>query len=151
MGFYSLQSKLFLPVSLDEAWDFFSSPANLREITPPELDFVTTSEVPDKMYKGSIITYTISPVLGIKIGWMTEITQIEEGRYFIDEQRAGPYKLWHHEHHFREVEGGIEMTDILNYILPFGILGDIAHKLFVKGQVNKIFEYRTKILLKRFQ
>lgn len=102
------------------------------------------------MYAGQIITYRVSPVLGIPLFWMTEITHVREGEYFVDEQRKGPYAMWHHQHFFKPIPGGVEMTDIVNYELPLGILGDIAHLLFVKKQVEGIFEYRVKALEDRF-
>jgi len=136
---------------MDEAWDFFSSPKNLQKITPSQLGFkIISKHHGDKMYAGQIIEYKVSPVLGIPIYWMTEITQVADKKYFIDEQRFGPYSLWHHQHHFREVEGGVEMTDIVHYKLPLGILGDIAHAIFVKKQLKGIFDYRFKIVEEMF-
>ncbi len=148
MGFYKLSTVQKLPISLEEAWDYFSSPFNLQKITPPYMGFQITSEqTPEtKMYQGMIITYKVSPVLGIKLNWMTEITHVEDKKFFVDEQRFGPYALWHHQHHFKEIEGGVEMRDIVNYKLPFGILGDIAHVIFVKAQLKAIFDYRYKKL-----
>ena len=139
-------------MSLDEAWDFFSSPLNLAKITPKEMAFVVTSELqPDeKMYPGMIITYKVSPVAGIKINWMTEITQVEDHQYFIDEQRFGPYKFWHHQHHFKEITGGVEMNDILTYGLPMGVFGNIANSVFVANKLQQIFDYRTKKVTELF-
>lgn len=133
-----------LPISLDQAWDFFSSPLNLAKITPDDMEFIVTSSLqPDtKMYPGMIITYKVSPLFGIKLNWMTEITQVEEGKYFIDEQRFGPFKFWHHQHHFKAIAGGVEMTDILIYGLPMGILGDVAHAIMVGNKVKEIFTFR---------
>ena len=130
-----------LPISLDQAWDFFSSPLNLAKITPDDMEFIVTSSLqPDtKMYPGMIITYKVSPLFGIKLNWMTEITQVEEGKYFIDEQRFGPFKFWHHQHHFKAIAGGVEMTDILTYGLPMGILGDVAHTIMVGNKVKEIY------------
>jgi len=142
---YSLKTVQKIPVSLDKAWDFFSNPANLQTITPPKMGFkVISKHHGDKMYAGQIIEYKVSPVLNIPLYWMTEITQVKDKEYFIDEQRFGPYDLWHHQHHFKEVNGLVEMTDIVHYKLPFWFLGDIAHELFVKKQLNDIFNYRTK-------
>jgi len=146
MGAYQLQSKQILPITLKEAWDFFSSPKNLQTITPDYLGFQITSELADKMYAGQIITYKVKPLFGISLFWMTEITHVEEGKYFVDEQRFGPYAMWHHQHHFKEVEGGVEMTDIVNYRLPLGPLGSIANYLFVRRQLNEIFAYRQRFL-----
>lgn len=135
-----------MPISLAEAWDFFSSPLNLAKITPPHMAFEITSDftAETKMYAGMIITYKVSPLLGIKLDWMTEITQVSEGKYFIDEQRFGPFRFWHHQHHFKAIEGGVEMTDVLTYGLPFGILGKIAQEISVKKQIKAIFDFREK-------
>ena len=142
---YSIKTVQILNSTMEEAWDFFSSPQNLQKITPQTLGFkIISKHHGQKMYPGQIIEYKVSPVLGIPLYWMTEITHVEEKKYFIDEQRFGPYSLWHHQHHFRSVDGGIEMTDIVHYKLPLGILGDIAHSLFVKKQLQNIFDYRYK-------
>lgn len=139
-----------LPVDIHTAWDFFSSPVNLSKITPPEMDFVITSRLPEKMYPGLIITYTVKPILNIKMQWVTEITQVREPYYFIDEQRSGPYKLWHHQHFFTEIENGVKMDDIIHYKIPFGIFGAPAKNIVVENQLKKIFEFRTKTLLALF-
>jgi len=142
---FSLKKVQHLPISLSKAWEFFSSPANLAVITPTELDFqIISSHHGDKMYAGQIIEYTVKPFLGMPLYWMTEITHVEDQKYFIDNQRYGPYSMWHHQHHFKETEGGVEMTDIIHYKLPLGFLGDIANSLFVKNQLDKIFDYRFK-------
>ena len=148
MKFYSIKSVQHLPISLEEAWDFFSSPNNLAKITPADMGFVITSDKKDgeKMYPGQIITYIIKPLLGIPIKWMTEITHVKEGDYFIDEQRFGPYKLWHHKHSFKKTSTGVEMHDEVNYVLPFGFLGTVAHMLFIRKRIEYIFEYRTKFV-----
>jgi len=147
----SLRQEQFLPISINEAWEFFSSPKNLNRVTPKELYFEITSEVPDKMYEGLIIGYKIKPMLNIKVNWCTEITHIKHLEYFIDEQRKGPYKIWHHEHHFKEVEGGIIMTDLLYYDIGKSIFGWIAGKLFVNKKVKEIFEYRYQTLNHYFE
>lgn len=145
MAVYSLKTVQRIPVSLEKAWDFFSSPANLADITPSNLGFhIISKHHGDKMYPGQIIEYTVKPVLGIPLYWMTEITHVQEGRYFVDEQRFGPYSLWHHQHHFKAIEGGVEMTDIVHYKIPLWILGDLAHTLFVRRQLNQIFDFRFK-------
>ena len=112
------------------------------------MNFVITSDRKDgeTMYAGQIITYTLKPLLGIKVKWMTEITHVKEGEYFIDEQRFGPYKLWHHKHSFKRTLTGVEMHDEVNYVLPFGIFGTIAHALFVRKRIQAIFQYRTKVV-----
>ena len=150
MSFYSLKTEQKLPISLQEAWDFFSSPKNLSKITPKHMGFIITNQPSETMFEGQIITYKVSPLLGVKISWMTEITTFKENEYFIDEQRFGPYSLWHHRHHFYEIDGGIKMIDEVNYKLPFGFLGSIAHHLFVRKKLKSIFEYREKVLIEMF-
>lgn len=145
---FRLESSQFLPISISEAWDFFSSPENLKEITPKHMGFDITSRNQENMYSGMLITYVVTPFLGIRMRWCTEITQVVDNKYFIDEQRFGPYNMWHHQHHFKEVEGGIEMTDIVTYGIPFGIIGQWANSLFVKKQLTQIFEYRTEAVYK---
>jgi ligand-binding SRPBCC domain-containing protein len=145
-SFHQLKISQKMPISIDLAWDFFSSPANLAKITPHQMGFIITSDFENgqKMYPGQIITYKVSPMLGIKLNWMTEITHVVENQYFVDEQRFGPYAMWHHQHHFKVISGGVEMTDIVDYVLPFGVLGTIADALFVKKQLKTIFDYRLK-------
>lgn len=150
MSFYSLKTEQNLPISLQEAWDFFSSPKNLSKITPKHMGFIITNQPSETMFEGQIITYKVSPLLGVKINWMTEITTVKENEYFIDEQRFGPYSLWHHRHHFYEIDGGIKMIDEVNYKLPLGFLGSIAHRLFVRKKLKSIFEYREKVLFEMF-
>lgn len=145
MPAYSLKTIQRMPISLDQAWDFFSNPANLQLITPPHMGFSIISEHHgDRMYAGQLIEYTVTPVLGIPLYWMTEITQVKEGVYFIDEQRYGPYSLWHHQHHFKAIDAGVEMTDIVHYKIPLGPLGHLANWLFVGKQLQQIFAYRHK-------
>ncbi len=145
MAAHSIKTVQKIPVSLDKAWDFFSNPANLQAITPDGMGFKTISKHHgDTMYAGQIIEYTVKPVLGIPIYWMTEITQVKDKVYFIDEQRFGPYSLWHHQHHFKAIEGGVEMTDIIHYKNPLGFIGRIANNLFVKKKLDTIFKYRFK-------
>lgn len=145
-----LQRKIVLPVTLTEAWGFFSNPANLALITPPKLNFVISSDVPEKVYAGAIIAYKVHPFLGIPLTWVTEITHVKECEYFVDEQRYGPYRLWHHQHLFKETDSGVEIEDIVDYILPFGPLGLFVHSLFVKRQLDSIFEYRSRVLRERW-
>jgi len=117
------------------------------------MDFQVTAEAPEslgRMYAGQIITYTVKPLFGIPMKWMTEITQVREGEHFIDEQRFGPYRLWHHQHFFKTIPGGVEMVDLVHYKLPLWILGNIAHGLFVRQQLEGIFDYRYAVLEKRF-
>ncbi|WP_214228480.1 SRPBCC family protein [Pedobacter sp. B4-66] len=152
MKSYHLIFKQKLPISIRETWDFFSSPMNLAQITPKEVAFRVTSAPShiDEMYPGMIITYKISPIAGVNLNWMTEITQIRKEKYFIDEQRFGPYKFWHHQHHFKTIEGGTEMTDILTYALPMGILGRIANKIFVADKLQQIFNFRKEKVIELF-
>jgi ligand-binding SRPBCC domain-containing protein len=143
MATFSLKTVQRLPVDISTAWKFFSSPANLKDITPDNLGFeITSKHHGNKMYAGQIIEYTVKPLLGIPLYWMTEITKVKDHEYFIDEQRFGPYSLWHHQHHFKAIEGGVEMTDIVHYRLPLGFLGSIANSLFVEKQLKGIFEFR---------
>ena len=140
---YSLKTVQQIPVSIGAAWDFFSNPANLQKITPDTMGFnIISKHHGDTMYAGQIIEYTVKPLPGIPLYWMTEITQVADKKYFIDEQRFGPYSLWHHQHHFRAVEGGVEMTDIVHYKMPFWFFGDMANVLFVKKQLKTIFDFR---------
>ena len=146
----TLIKEQFLPISLEEAWAFFSNPGNLNEITPPELEFRITSEIPAKAYPGLIITYRIKPMLNIPVTWVTEITHVQEPYYFVDNQIKGPYRTWHHEHHFRAVEGGVMMKDILYYDIGMSVLGWLAGILFVHNKVKAIFDYREEVLEKYF-
>lgn len=145
MAAHSIKTVQKIPISLEKAWDFFSNPANLQEITPSDMGFSIISEHHgQKMYPGQLIEYKVKPLLGIPVYWMTEITQVKPGEYFIDEQRFGPYKLWHHQHHFKQIAGGVEMTDIVHYKNPLGFLGRIGNSLFVKKKLHTIFNYRYK-------
>lgn len=154
MKIYNLQTKQFLPMSLKEAWEFFSSPANLAKITPSEMGFkilhISKGPNGEKMYQGQFIRYKVNVLPFISVHWVTEITHVNEPYFFVDEQRFGPYALWHHQHHFKEVEGGVEMLDEVNYAIPLGLLGRLAHWLFVGKQVRAIFDHRFKILEERF-
>ena len=145
MAAHTIKTVQKIPVSLDEAWAFFSNPANLQAITPEGMGFTIVSKHHgEMMYAGQLIEYTVKPVAGIPLYWMTEITQVKDRAYFIDEQRFGPYSLWHHQHHFREIPGGVEMTDIIHYKNPLGFLGRIANTLFVKNKLKDIFDFRFK-------
>jgi len=151
MKVYSLKQTQLLPCSIEEAWDFFSSPKNLKKITPSYMDFrITSEDVKSGMYKGQVITYKVKPVLGIPLNWMTIITEVVDQQYFVDEQRFGPYKLWHHKHFFEETKDGVLMTDLVHYALPLGFIGRIAHFLFVKKQLKSIFDYRVSAVEKLF-
>jgi ligand-binding SRPBCC domain-containing protein len=150
MKVHQLHQQQILPVSMAEAWDFFSSPANLDAITPPDLGFHITSPLPPKMFEGQIITYRVKIAPLVWVPWVTEIKCVDEGRSFIDEQRFGPYKFWHHRHSFEPVEGGVRMTDLVHYGLPFGVFGSIAHALFVRRKLQWIFGFRKQLLAQRF-
>lgn len=140
----------FLPISLNEAWDFFSAPQNLNEMTPDNMRFEMLTQNITKMYAGQIIQYNITPFPWVKMGWVTEITQVEDNRYFIDEQRFGPYAFWHHQHIFEKKNGGVLMTDILHYRVPLGIVGKLVNALFIQHKVGAIFDHRFKVLENKF-
>lgn len=150
MKIYSLHTKQKLNIDLKTAWEFFSTPKNLQDITPDDLQFQILSDLPEKMYSGLIIEYYVTPMLGIKLNWVTEISHIEEPNYFVDEQRFGPYKFWHHKHIFTEVDGGVLMEDIVHWGLPFGFIGRLFGAWFVKKQLKHIFTFREKMLNDKF-
>jgi ligand-binding SRPBCC domain-containing protein len=152
MKIYNLKRAQFLPISLTEAWDFFSTPKNLSKITPERMGFeILYISGGEKAYAGQIIRYNVSVLPGVKLHWVTEITQVKEPLHFIDEQRFGPYALWHHQHHFKELEGGVEMTDEVNYAIGYGFIGRLAHWLFVGKEVNRIFDHRYQVLERYFK
>jgi ligand-binding SRPBCC domain-containing protein len=147
MKIYTIKRTQFLPITLKEAWAFFSTPRNLSKITPKEMGFeILYVSGGEKMDTGQIIRYFVRILPFIKIHWVTEIKHVSEPNYFVDEQRFGPYALWHHQHHFKEVDGGVEMIDEVNYAIPFGIIGRLTGWLFVQREVNSIFDYRFKVL-----
>ncbi len=146
MKIYRLHKKQNLPISVDRAWDFLSDPKNLKTITPDYMGFHILSGADRAMYAGQIIQYVVTPILGIKTKWVTEITHITNKQYFVDEQRFGPYALWHHKHFIKEIKGGVEMEDIVDYKVPFGFLGQWMHPILVEPKLNEIFNYRTKKL-----
>ena len=151
MPVHTLERIQVFPATLAQAWEFFSSPRNLERITPKALDFQILSDLPPRMYAGMMIRYRVRPLLGIPLTWVTEITHIEEGVRFVDEQRVGPYRMWHHEHHFRELDGGrIEMLDRVTYQLAGGWLSEPVHALVVRSQLAKIFEFRTEAVSRLF-
>ena len=135
---------------MEKAWKFFSDPKNLKDITPDEMNFNITSGADKSIYAGQIIQYKVSPVLGINLKWVTEITHVKKNEYFVDEQRFGPYSLWHHKHFFKKINGGILMEDIVDYKIPYGVIGQFAHVIFVKKKLEKIFNYRHTKLEKLF-
>ncbi len=151
MAIYQYTAEQFLPISVSKAWDFFSSPKNLSKITPPEMDFKILTQLEDKeIYEGMLIDYTVKPMLGIPMHWQTKIINVKSLEVFADTQLKGPYKLWHHTHTFIEKDGGVLMTDVVNYELPFGILGDWVHSLIVRKKIESIFAYRKQVLEKLF-
>ncbi len=151
MAFYQLKKEQKIQATKEEIWDFISSPKNLKTITPDYMGFEITSEgLEEKMYEGMIISYKVSPILGLKMTWVTEITKVKELEYFVDEQRIGPYALWHHQHKLEEKADGILMTDIVTYQPPMGPLGIIANKLFIEKQLKAIFDYRKNAIEERF-
>lgn len=151
MAVYQLQYQQKIPITLEQAWSFFSHPKNLAVMTPDYLNLKFTNQLfREEMYPGQVITYTVRPVLGIPMFWMTEITHVVDKLFFVDEQRFGPYRLWHHQHHFREIPGGVEMTDIIHYKIPGWWLGDIAHKLFIGKQLREIFTFRERKVVELF-
>lgn len=146
MKLYQLHTKQNLPISLDEAWNFLSNPKNLKTITPDYMGFRIISGADRPMFPGQLIQYIVTPVAGIKTKWVTEITHVVDRAFFVDEQRFGPYALWHHKHFIKEIPGGVEMEDIIDYKLPLGILGQLAHPILVKPKLKEIFKYRKQKL-----
>lgn len=147
MGFYQFKKKQEINQPLDVIWDFISSPKNLKKITPEYMGFdITSDNIEDKMYEGMIISYKVKPLLGIKTTWVTEITHVKDKQYFVDEQRVGPYKIWHHQHFLEETSTGTLMTDIVSYQPPMGLLGSIANKIIIRNKLEEIFAFRTQVL-----
>jgi ligand-binding SRPBCC domain-containing protein len=150
MKIYTLHKTQKLPISPEKAWKFLSNPRNLKIITPDYMSFNIVSPIDRPLYTGQIIQYIVTPLLGIKTKWVSEITHIEDKKYFVDEQMYGPYSLWHHKHFIKEIEGGVEMEDIIDYKVPLGILGQIMHPILVKPKLEEIFSYRQKKLIELF-
>ncbi|MGB7784883.1 MAG: SRPBCC family protein [Salinimicrobium sp.] len=150
MKIYTLRTIQKLPVSRQEAWEFLSDPQNLKAITPDYMGFDITGGGDRPMFAGQIIQYIVTPVAGIKTNWVTEITHVREPEYFVDEQRFGPYALWHHKHFLKDIDGGVEMEDIVDYKLPFGFVGRMVHPFLVQPKLKEIFEYRRKKLIEIF-
>lgn len=143
---YQFKTSQKLNISINEAWNFLSSPKNLKDITPEYMRFDIISGDDKKMFPGQIIEYILTPVFNIPFKWVTEITHVKQKKYFVDEQRFGPYSFWHHKHFIKEVEDGVIMEDIVHYKLPLGIIGRLAHRLFVRNKVEEIFSFRRKKL-----
>jgi ligand-binding SRPBCC domain-containing protein len=150
MKIYTLHKKQQLPITLDKAWEFLSNPKNLAIITPDYMSFKIISKIDRPLYTGQIIQYIVTPLLGIKTKWVSEITHIEEKKYFVDEQMYGPYALWHHKHFVKEIEGGVELEDIIDYKVPLGILGQLVHPFLVQPKLEEIFNYRQEKLVALF-
>ncbi|RZJ68273.1 MAG: cell division inhibitor [Flavobacterium sp.] len=150
MKLYQLHAVQNFPVPIQKVWDFISTPNNLAVITPPSMGFKTLSGGDRDMFAGQIIDYTITPLFGLKMNWVTEITHVEDQKYFVDEQRFGPYSFWHHKHFLEEVDGGTKMIDSLHYKVPMGILGQLVHPILVKPKLDEIFEFRRKKLIEIF-
>ena len=150
MKIYKLHKTQKLPIIKAKAWEFLSDPANLKTITPDYMGFDIIDGADRKMYQGQVIQYIVTPVAGIKTKWVTEITHVKDNEFFVDEQRFGPYKLWHHKHFIKEIEGGVEMEDIIHYKLPFGFLGHLVHPFIVKNKLEEIFSYRQQKLEELF-
>ncbi len=147
---FQLSARQMLPISLDEAWKFLSDPANLKEITPDYMGFNIVCGADGEMYPGQLIQYIVTPLLGIKTRWVTEITHVIDRQYFVDEQRFGPYDLWHHKHFLRAVEGGVEMIDTVHYKLLFSPIANLFHDLLIKPRLTEIFTYRENKLEELF-
>ena len=150
MRVYRLHKKQRLPISLEEAWSFLSDPQNLSHLTPKEMNMTIISGADRPMYAGQVIQYSVTPLAGIKTKWISEITHFVEGKYFVDLQLFGPYSFWHHKHFINPIKGGVEMEDIIDYKVPFGILGALMHPIVVKPKLEQIFEYRKTQLNKLF-
>jgi ligand-binding SRPBCC domain-containing protein len=151
MALHGAETEQTLPIGRAEAWDFFSDPRNLSVVTTPDMGFEVTSPISDRAYAGLIISYRVRPLFRIPVQWVTEITHVDEGNYFVDEQRLGTYRVWHHEHRFIQVPGGIHMRDIVHYSVPFGLLGDIVERLVVGKRVEAIFAFRPGVPEQRFE
>jgi ligand-binding SRPBCC domain-containing protein len=144
MGLYQFHTTQIIPSDIKTVWEFISSPGNLKKITPEHMGFdITSPNLPERIYPGLIISYKLTLVPGIKTTWVTEITHVNENAYFVDEQRAGPYAIWHHEHHLKEVKQGVQMTDIVSYKPPLGVFGSIANHFFIRKKLQEIFSFRT--------
>lgn len=145
MPVHSITQRQNIPSAPDLVWSFFADPGSLRLITPPAMDFqVLTPHLTDQIYPGQLIEYRLRPFPWMRTYWLTEITHVSPGRNFVDEQRRGPYSLWHHQHHFKEIKGGVEMTDLVHYSIPYGIFGRWANILFVRRQLDRLFAYRRQ-------
>ena len=150
MKIFRLEKSINLPITIEECWEFFSNPNNLKVITTKYMGFDILDLENTKMYAGQIIKYNVSPLFGLNMKWVTEITHVKKNKFFVDEQRFGPYKFWHHKHKFEIIDGGIKAIDILDYALPLGIVGEFFHPFFIKPKLEEIFKYREKKLIEIF-
>ena len=150
MKIFRLKKSQKIPITTEKAWNFFSNPYNLTKITPHHMNFKFLEGVEDFIYPGQIIKYNVRPVFNIKMSWVTEISHVEQNKFFVDEQRFGPYKMWHHEHLFLQKGDKVEMTDKVSFKVPFGLLGRIITPIIVIPQLKKIFNYRYKLLEEKF-
>jgi ligand-binding SRPBCC domain-containing protein len=150
MKLYTLHTKQNLPITKNQAWELLSDPKNLQKITPEYMGFEIVSGADRSIFPGQIIQYTVTPLLGIKAKWITEITHVVENEYFVDEQRFGPYAFWHHKHFIKEISGGVEMEDIVDYKIPMGFLGTLIHPILVQPKLKEIFEFRRKKLIEMY-
>ncbi len=143
---FQLQRKQQLNCDINTAWKFFSSPNNLADITPGDMDFIVKDELDQEIFVGMEINYTVSPIMRIPLKWKTIITEVDYEKSFVDFQAKGPFKLWNHKHEFFPNEQGVLMIDTVDYQLPFGVLGKIAHQLLVKKKLENIFNYRYDVM-----
>jgi ligand-binding SRPBCC domain-containing protein len=150
MKLHRIETRQRVPISIEEAWSFYSNPSNLAQLTPKDIGFEITGDLPDEMYAGQILTYNVRPLAGIKMSWATRILEVEPQRFFIDDQLVGPYAIWHHQHHFHQVEGGTEVHDIVHYALPWYALGFLGHSIAVKPKLKEIFSYREQRTIELF-
>jgi len=152
MRIYTLHTSIIIPCTLDEAWEFFSTPLNLNRLAPPDMSFEILSDVGDvKMYPGMLIHYKVRPLMNFPLNWTTEITHCEERKFFVDEQRFGPYTFWHHQHRFEAVADGVRMTDTISYAIGFGVIGRLANTIYVGRRLREIFAYREKVVREIFR
>ncbi len=150
MKIYNKTATQNVPISLEEAWNFFSNPKNLKLITPEYMGFVIKSGAEKALHAGQIIEYVVTPILGIKTQWVSEITQVKHHDYFVDQQLAGPYRMWHHKHFFKEIPGGVAIEDVVDYVVPLGFFGQLVHPFLVQPKLEEIFNYRYSKLIELF-
>lgn len=150
MVLYRIERSQVLPISIDTAWQFFSSPGNLPLITPPWLNLKIIGPVSAHMQAGMLIHYHVTPLFGLRMSWLSEITHVDAPRFFVDEQRLGPYRLWHHEHFFHRCDAGVQVDDIVTYALKYASMGTLVHAIWIQKRLQMIFDYRSSALHRRF-